>query len=145
MKATIRIRACALVLLVVCGTAPQASGDLIIGQSIGGSFFQTDIWALTCGPGSVTARAGVTDLGGGDGRIMNICVVNAHGAPGQCRSTDGGSSAEAIASGGPGHYLVTINEPGAVGLSPEPYSLFLTCRGANGAITPHSHFPLQNQ
>jgi len=144
MKATIGVGVLVFALVVMGAIAPRASADLIGGQSLLGSTGQTDIWALTCGPTSVRAGAAVTDTGGVDGRRINLCLTNADGAPGQCRSTDGGGTGEIIVVGGVGVYLVTINEAGPT-TAGEPYTLFLTCRNSSGGIAPHFHLQLQNQ
>ena len=144
MKATVGVGVFVSMLVVMGTIAPRASADLIGGQFLGGSLGQTDIWTLTCGLGTASARASVTDTGGVDTRRINVCVTSASGVPGQCRSTDGGSSGEAAAFSGPGTYVVTINEAGP-STAPEPYTLFITCRNSSNAITPHFHLQLQNQ
>lgn len=146
MKVTILLVACATVLLVVGGIASEASADLLPGQALANSLGATDVWAVTCAAGSASARASVTDLGGVDGRRINVCVANVDGAPGQCKSTDGGATGEAIAVGGPGLYLVTINQAAAPLLFGfESFSLFIRCAGPTGITTLHSHFQIQNQ
>jgi hypothetical protein len=144
MKTTPGIGVLVFVLVVMGGMTSRASADFFPGQTLGGTILQTDVWALTCGLGTVRAVASVTDSAGIDGRRINVCVTNVDGAPGQCRSTDAGFSGEAVATGGPGHYIVTINETGAASAA-EAYSLFIACRNSTGGITPHSHFQMQNQ
>ena len=91
----------------------------------------TDVRALSCPIGTVSARARVND-GILAGNVISVQVIDPHGRATTRSAVDGGlDSPDAILAGGAGLYLVNVSSSTVIGL--EGYTMTLDCRNAFAA------------
>ena len=120
-----------LVALLVAGlgSAFSAHADGPFGETVGVN--GTDVWALSCPIGTVSARARVND-GILAGNVISVQVINPHGRATTRSAVDGGGgSPDAILASGAGLYLVNVSSSTVIGL--EGYTITLDCRDAFAA------------
>jgi hypothetical protein len=108
----------------------------------------TDVWGVLCPIGTSTLRCRVADTGGVDSVRFGVCCENKHGPASQCLTApDGGASALAFASPGPGEYEAKVFKVNPVGNAPgpEPYQVNLDCLNAGGGAIATFVVLIQNQ
>jgi hypothetical protein len=132
---------CAIAFLVIAWGATLAEAVVksgTLGQA------GADIYSLQCGSNTAAARADVFDLTGGDGAVINVCVVNPLGRAACKMAPDGDASTIANLSSGAGNYLVVISRADFAG-GTQSYETLIECRTSSGALATHTVLQVQNQ
>ena len=134
MKKTVKKVYLAAIAITALAGASASLADTYSSRALGASavnFEPTDVYGLTCPPGTASVRARGWNPNGSPSDELSIQVINR--ATGQARtviSLEGVTPPTAVLAGGAGNYLVAVHKSPSTAMR---YTIFMDCYTASSA------------